>query len=84
MKHHLPANKLLEKIPKMIEEFCRAQGVGIQELRSGSRRGNLSQVRQDIALQLIKEHGITLAEAGRQLGLTMSAVSKMVSRSELR
>lgn len=84
VKHHLPANKLLEKIPKMIAEFCRAQGVGLQELRSGSRRGNLPEVRQEIALRLIREHGITLAEAGRQLGLTMSAVSKMVSRSELR
>jgi hypothetical protein len=82
IKYHLPTNGTLERIPKIIEGICRSEGIGIQELRSGSRRGNLSKVRQDIAIRLIKEYGITLAEVGRQLGLTMSAVSKMMSRKE--
>jgi hypothetical protein len=31
---------------------------------------------------LIKKYGITLEEAGKQLGLTVSAVSKMMSRED--
>jgi predicted transcriptional regulator len=31
---------------------------------------------------LTKEYGITLEEAGKQLGLTVSAVSKMMSRDD--
>jgi len=82
IKHHLPTNKILEKVPKIIAEICRSAGIGIQELRSGSRHGKLPKVRKDIAMQLIKEYEITLAEAGRQLGFTLSAVSKMLSRNE--
>jgi DNA-binding MarR family transcriptional regulator len=50
---------------------------------TGSRRGNISEIRSRIVIRLVKELGIPLAEIGRQLGITTSSVSKILSRKGL-
>ncbi|MFH1722281.1 MAG: hypothetical protein ABH950_06735, partial [Candidatus Altiarchaeota archaeon] len=59
---------------------CKEEGIGEEELRRGSRRGKLSMVRLRIARQLVKDFGLSLAEVARQLGVSTSAVSKMLVR----
>jgi hypothetical protein len=54
--------------------------INITELRSGSRRQNVARIRTGLAFGLVKEHGITLAKAVRQLGVTTSAIYKVVKR----
>jgi REP element-mobilizing transposase RayT/predicted transcriptional regulator len=82
IKHQIPINKIREKIQERIERICKTEKVLIQELLSGSRRGQLPQIRAKIALSLVKEYGISLAELGRQLGVTTAAVSRMLSKLE--
>ena len=46
----------------------------------GSRRGRICQVRSQIAYQLVEDYGLPLAQAARQLGVSTSAISKMITR----
>jgi len=38
-------------------------------------------VRVQIAIGLVKTHGVALAEAARQLGVSISAISKIIKRA---
>jgi predicted transcriptional regulator len=62
--------------------MCKAEGIGIEELRGGSRRGRLPEIRSNLAARLIEEYGLPLAEIGRQLGITTSAVSQAIRKRE--
>jgi predicted transcriptional regulator len=66
----------------MIGELSAEEGIGIEELRGGSRRGRIPEIRSKLAVRLIEECGLSLAEIGRQLGVTTSAVSKALKKRE--
>ena len=68
------------RIAAVIQEACDQEGINEKELRMGSRRGQISAVRSDIARRLVKEYGIPLAEVARQVGVTTSAISNMLRR----
>ena len=51
-------------------------------LESGSRRPPLPKLRRAIALKLINEYGVSLAEAARRLGISTSGVAQILRRSE--
>ncbi|MBI5586197.1 MAG: transposase [Deltaproteobacteria bacterium] len=67
-----------KKIRKLISEYCEKEEINWRELQSGSRRRPISVARAILAGQLVKEYGVPLAEAARHLGVTTSAVSKMI------
>jgi hypothetical protein len=54
--------------------------VRIEEIKGGSRRSKASRVRTRIAVGLVKTHGVALSEAARQLGVSTSAISKIINR----
>jgi predicted transcriptional regulator len=56
---------------------------GLQDLSRGRSefKAPVSKLRSQITLELIEKHGITPAEAARQMGITLSAVSKMIAGS---
>jgi hypothetical protein len=56
----------------------------VPELKGGRRRAPLSNLRTQIPLELIEKHGITPAEAARQMGIALSAVSKMIDGARLK
>jgi len=75
--------RTLEKpndIERMIEGFCRDEGIGPEALRSGSRVGTTAKVRAKLAQKLVFDFGFTLADTGRALGVSTSAVSKLIRR----
>ncbi len=45
----------------------------------GSRRRFVSEARRIIACRLVKDYGILLSEIARRVGVSTSAVSKMIS-----
>jgi putative transposase len=75
--------QLKVKIKEVIEETCEREGVRVNEVTSGSRRGMIPEIRSRIVIRLAKELGIPLAEIGRQLGITTSSVSKILKRKGL-
>jgi hypothetical protein len=71
-----------EKAGRMIREFCQREKVGIEELKGGSRRARMPGIRSELAVRLMEECGLPMAEIGRQLGVTTSAVSRVPSKRE--
>jgi len=70
-----------KRIETILKEECQKGKIELEELRMGSRRGEIPRVRSDIAQQLIKELEISLAEVARLLGVSTSAISKILQRS---
>jgi REP element-mobilizing transposase RayT len=73
--------KVKRHAERAIVAGCKKHGVSITELRNGSRRGNVPRVRMEIARRLVEDYGLTLAEVARQVGISTSGVSKLMSRS---
>ncbi|MCK4605519.1 MAG: hypothetical protein KAU41_12655, partial [Deltaproteobacteria bacterium] len=65
---------------EFIDQVCEKKGINPKKPRMGSRRGYISQVRLQIAYQLVQDYGIPLAEVARQFGVSMSAISKAITR----
>jgi REP element-mobilizing transposase RayT len=74
----LERNKRVEAI---FEEECQKGELNLGELRMGGRRGDIPRVRSEIAQRLVKTLGMSLAEVARLLGVSTSAISKMLHRS---
>jgi len=81
IKYQLPGIDHSEKIDKFILKICKNEKVPIEEIQGGSRRRKASKVRARIAMGLVKTLGVTLAETARLLGVSTSAISKIIKRA---
>jgi len=81
-KHYLPAHERKMNAKNFIVDQCRKENINIMELQSGSRRKHITQIRAKLAIQLVENKGISMAEAGRQLGVSTSAISKIIARDQ--
>jgi len=78
MGHRISRAERDKRIRGVMEEECREGEVEIEELRMGSRRGEIPRVRSEIAKRLVKELGMSLAEAARLLGVSTSAICRIM------
>ena len=69
------------KVERLIAEACKKHAVSLTELRSGSRRGKIPSLRAAVSRKLVEDYGIALAEVARQVGVSTSAISKILARS---
>lgn len=67
-------------IAEIIKEECKARSVSTKELQSGSRRRAVSVARAVIAFRSIEELGLATAEIARALGVSMSTISRAITR----
>ncbi len=74
--------ELQKSIKEEIENHCKNEKVPVAMLQSGSRPPPLPKLRQAIALKLINEYGVSLAETARRLGISTSGVAQILRRSE--
>ena len=74
--------ELQKRVQRVIGSVCQKHKVTVQELRSGSRRGRTAQVRAQLIRRLVKGHGLPLAEIARQVGISTSGVSRVLSRTQ--
>ena len=81
IRYQLPVKEHHEKIDEWIAKICKDEKVCLEELRGGSRRKEVSRVRGQIAIGLVKEHGVALAEVARRIGVCTSAISKIIRRT---
>ena len=80
IKDRFPLAKLRKEVQKIIEVRCQQESVNIRQLRMGSRRPPIGKVRSDIAWKLANDLGVPSVEIGRELGISTSAVSKILQR----
>jgi putative transposase len=80
VKYQVTESERMQKADQFMTAVCHNENVSITELRSGSRRNNVSRVRTQLAIGLVQECGISLAETARRLGVTTSAICKIVKR----
>jgi REP element-mobilizing transposase RayT len=80
LKRQLAINIIRIEAGKKILNACNREKISVEELRGGSRRGRVSDLRARLAIELVKDYGMTLAEAARQLGVSTSAISKIFAR----
>lgn len=69
-----------KRIQAIVEARCREGGVQPLELQKGHRRQEVSEIRARIARQLVNELGVSLTEVARHLGVSASAISKILGR----
>ncbi|GAB6906035.1 Methionine-R-sulfoxide reductase (fragment) [Desulfosarcina cetonica] len=80
IRRQLADDAVLESARKLINRCCTASDISIDVLRNGSRRQAVSTVRRQLVLQLVNKLGLSMAETGRQLGLTTSGVAQILRR----
>ncbi len=78
----IQAKQQRSRMQQIIEDVCRKEGINIKELRLGGRRKMVSRVRADLAHTLSNELGIPSAEIARQLGVSTSAIGKVLQQRE--
>ena len=81
IKFQLPVSENHQKIDEYISKMCKAEKVSIDELAGGSRRKEVSGVRKRVAIELARVHGVALAEIARRVGVSTSAISKIIKRA---
>ena len=64
----------------MIQRMCTELGVREKELRCGSQRRTVTELRTEIACYLSREMGIPMAEIARRLGVGTSAIAMAIRR----
>lgn len=67
-----------DEMKGLIDLFCRKEGITTSEVKGGSRRRIISQMRKKIVRKLIERHGIPMAAIAREIGVSPSAVSKIM------
>ncbi len=84
VKHQFSGQGRLKKGKQLIAKVCKQESINIKELKSSSRRGSISKIRSRLAISLVEKYGISLAETARQLGVSISAISKTISKTRNR
>ena len=80
--HPMKQKEWRRRIRKIIEHRCLEKGMNVEEVRMGSRRGQIPEVRAEIVEELVKKLGVPLAEIARAVGISTSGVSKILGRRE--
>jgi putative transposase len=71
-----------DEVGAAIRRTCTRHRVAVEELQTGGRRGRLSTIRAEIARGLVITHGVSLAQTARHLGVSTTAVSKILRKAE--
>ncbi|MBI5604324.1 MAG: hypothetical protein HY879_13330 [Deltaproteobacteria bacterium] len=76
------ARKKAGALPRIIKEKCREAGVNEIELKSGSRRKAVSELRRRLCFYLYRELGLPMAEIARQVGVGTTGVAMAIKAME--
>ena len=71
-----------ESLDNLIDRNCKKAGISVNELKNGGRRKAVSQVRGILSSRLVEEYGLSFADTARLLGVSTSAVSKILGKRE--
>ncbi len=72
----------LQEAHSIIRRRCQHDKISAEELRLGSRRRRIATVRSQLAVHLVTQLGLSLADAARCLGVSTSGIAKTLTRAE--
>jgi hypothetical protein len=81
VKYQLPVKRQDRKIDEFITQLCQSEKVSIKDLKSGSRRKKVPAIRSMISIGLVKNYGVSLAEVARRVGVSTTAIAKIMKRA---
>jgi REP element-mobilizing transposase RayT len=70
-----------QKAIAKIKDVARKEKISCEELKSGGRRHKVSNVRTRLAKIMVEELGLTLTQTGNFLGVSASAITKAINRT---
>jgi chromosomal replication initiation ATPase DnaA len=65
---------------ELVEQYCQENGISSQALSGGSRLRKVSKARNELAFRLAEDLGLSFAEIARLLGVSTSAITKIINR----
>jgi putative transposase len=71
----------LQAAQAIIRRQCQRERISPEELRLGSRRRRIAALRSQLAVPLVTQLGLSLADAARCLGVLTSGIAKTVARA---
>ena len=80
LARQIRARKKTGSISQWIKKRCKEYSICEAELRSGSRRRAVSELRKEICLFLSKELGLPMAEIAREVGVGTTGVAMVIKR----
>jgi hypothetical protein len=78
-RENLRLNRGKLELCELAEEVCKKRCIGVEELRSGSRRGEIVEARREFGWQAVRKWGYSGAEVARFLGVTTSCITRSLS-----
>jgi hypothetical protein len=80
IKLQFSTSELLEKAKEAMNDYCEKHHITMDLIRSGSRVCQISRHRAAMTILLVTEVGLSMAETGRQLGVTTGGVAQIIRR----
>jgi len=74
-----PGNRK-KRARQIISRMCEGEGVPVEEIHRGSTRRLVSKLRGKIAVVLVVEEGMSMADTARLLGVTTPAISSAIRK----
>jgi hypothetical protein len=81
VKERLPAVSMEKEAEKRLHCACEKAGIMVQALQGGCRMRKCSELRKALALEYVRELGMTYAGAAKLLGVSAAAVNLILRRS---
>ncbi len=83
-KERLPAVSMEDEACERLRKACKESGVSLQGMQNGCRMRQCSALRKLLAVEFVKDLGMTYAAAARLLGVSGAAVNLIVKQSSFR
>jgi REP element-mobilizing transposase RayT len=82
LKYQFSLAERIEKAEEILSLECKNTGLEVGALAAGGRRREMSNLRSKLAKQFVDGLGLSLAEAGRLLGVSTSAIARSLNRQK--
>ena len=80
LKRQISHGNRKKRAREIISRMCAGEGVPLEEMRRGSTRRLVSKLRGRIAIVLVVEEGLSMADSARLLGVTTPAISRAIRK----
>ncbi|NTW11247.1 MAG: hypothetical protein HGA26_07795 [Chlorobiaceae bacterium] len=78
VREKVPLARRRSEVKELIERCCERHGVSRQALEGGCRRKEFSEIRKELAMELVFETGLSYAQTAPLLGVSASAVCQII------